>query len=183
MTEPSRQYSVSGYRYGFNGKEQDPETYGQGNIYDYGFRIYNPRLGRFLSVDPLTQKYPWYSPYQFAGYMTTKYVDLDGLEPTETNNPELKKRRPEWWYSVMFINIPYRLTGGDDKFFRRVETDNPVNGYYSPLVDKDKFFGNGNKNDPYKRYANENSQFLLTNENSYKTEKNLVNELLGNFVW
>ncbi len=71
----------SGYRYGFNGKEDDPETYGDGNIYDYGFRIYNPRLGKFLSVDPLTRSYTWYTPYQFAGNMPIYAIDIDGLEP------------------------------------------------------------------------------------------------------
>ncbi len=51
-----------------------------GNCYDYGFRIYNPALGRFLSVDPLSIKYPWYTPYQFAGNKPIIAVDLDGLE-------------------------------------------------------------------------------------------------------
>ena len=40
------------YRYGFNGKENDDEVKGEGNQQDYGMRIYDPRLGRFLSVDP-----------------------------------------------------------------------------------------------------------------------------------
>ena len=70
----------SEYRYGFNGKESDKETYGDGNIYDYGFRIYNPRLGKFLSVDPLTKGYAWYTPYQFAGNKPIVAIDLDGLE-------------------------------------------------------------------------------------------------------
>ena len=70
----------SSYFFGFNGKEQDSETYGEGNIYDYGFRIYNPRLGKFLSVDPLTQSFPWYTPYQFAGNKPIWAIDLDGLE-------------------------------------------------------------------------------------------------------
>jgi RHS repeat-associated protein len=69
-----------GYRFGFNGKEKDNEVSGSGNQYDYGFRIYNPRLGRFLSVDPLFRSYPFYSPYQFAGNMPIAAVDLDGLE-------------------------------------------------------------------------------------------------------
>jgi len=77
---PGRIYTGGGYRYGFNGKEQDPETYGKGNIYDYGFRIYNPRIGKFLSVDPLTASFPWYTPYQFAGNKPIWAIDLDGLE-------------------------------------------------------------------------------------------------------
>jgi RHS repeat-associated protein len=77
---PGRNYSGVNYRYGFNGKEQDDETYGDGNEYDYGFRIYDPRLGRFLSVDPLFKAYPWYTPYQFSGNKPIWAVDLDGRE-------------------------------------------------------------------------------------------------------
>ena len=65
------------YRYGFNGKEKDTE----GPVaYDYGFRIYDPRLVRFKSVDPLTKSFPFYTPYQFAGNKPIYAVDLDGLE-------------------------------------------------------------------------------------------------------
>lgn len=74
------------YRYGFNGKEHDTDPYGQGNVYDYGFRIFNPRLGKFLSVDPLFKSYPWFTPYQFAGNTPIWAVDLDGLEDKKTND-------------------------------------------------------------------------------------------------
>lgn len=36
---------------------------------------------RFLSIDPLTKEYPWYSPYQFAGNDVIANIDLDGAEP------------------------------------------------------------------------------------------------------
>lgn len=64
------------YRYTFNGKEQDAET----DLQDYGFRIYNPALGKFLSVDPLTAIYPMLTPYQFASNTPIQAIDLDGLE-------------------------------------------------------------------------------------------------------
>lgn len=67
-------------RHGFNGKENDRHWAGQ-LIQDYGFRLYNPAIGKFLSVDPLAPEYPWYTPYQFAGNMPIVAVDLDGLEP------------------------------------------------------------------------------------------------------
>jgi RHS repeat-associated protein len=73
-------FATSNYRYGFNGKEMDNEISGSGNQYDYGFRIYNPRLGRFLSVDPLSAKYPFYTPYSFAGNKPIQCIDLDGAE-------------------------------------------------------------------------------------------------------
>ena len=92
MLQPGRSWSSDDYRYGFNGKEMDNEWYGTtppvagmppegtGNSYDYGFRIYNPRYARFLSVDPLADDYPWYTPYQFAGDNPIAFIDLDGLE-------------------------------------------------------------------------------------------------------
>ena len=80
MNMPGRKFSAgSEYRYGFNGKELDKDM--DGNCYDYGFRIYNPALGRFLSVDPLFKSYPWYTPYQFAGNMPIIAIDVDGREP------------------------------------------------------------------------------------------------------
>src|SRR5450432_1383906 len=69
-----------GYRYGFNGKENDADVKGDGDQIDYGMRVYDPRLGRFLSLDPLQVKYPWYTPYQFAGNKPIVAIDKDGLE-------------------------------------------------------------------------------------------------------
>ena len=81
MQMPGRKFSTgSAYRYGFNGKENDNEVKGEGNQIDYGMRIYDPRLGRFLSVDPLFEDYPWYTPYQFAGNSPIVNIDLDGEE-------------------------------------------------------------------------------------------------------
>ena len=74
---------INPYRYGFNGKEKDGEVSGDGNQYDYGFRIYNPRLGKFLSVDPLTKSYPMLTPYQFASNKPINSIDLDGLESAD----------------------------------------------------------------------------------------------------
>jgi len=42
-----RKYNVGGYRFGFNGKENDNEIKRDGTQLDYGMRIYDPRLGKF----------------------------------------------------------------------------------------------------------------------------------------
>jgi RHS repeat-associated protein len=65
--------------YLFNGKElfEDADL----NWYDYGFRNYDPQIGRFTQLDPLADDYPYYTPYQFAGCEPIANVDLDGLEP------------------------------------------------------------------------------------------------------
>lgn len=87
MVMPGRKYQAGTglYRYGFNGKENDNEVKNAGNQQDYGMRIYDTRLGRFLSVDPLTKSYPHYTPYSYAGNKPIKFIDLDGAEEANNN--------------------------------------------------------------------------------------------------
>ena len=77
---PGRQFSSNSYRYGFQGQEKDDEIKGAGNSVNFKFRMHDPRLGRFFSVDPLTSKYPWNSPYAFAENDVIRSIDLEGLE-------------------------------------------------------------------------------------------------------
>jgi RHS repeat-associated protein len=103
------------YRYGFNGKETDNET----GLQDYGERIYNSSIAKFLSADPLIVKgkqYPWYSPYHFAGNTPISAIDLDGLEEFVITNYTFKNSRGntviykiDWVYinsENRFINQP-----------------------------------------------------------------------------
>ncbi len=97
---------IYNYRYTFNGKETDNETGTQ----DYGMRIYNPALAKFLSLDPLSKKFPFYSPYSFAGNKPIIAIDLDGLE------------------EKIVINNSYSLIykGVDGKFHNRKLTEAEV---------------------------------------------------------
>jgi RHS repeat-associated protein len=84
-----RSVADSLYRYGFNSKEKDRELWPEDH-YDYGFRIYNPAIGKFLSVDPLTQQYPMLTPYQFGSNDPISNIDLDGLEGVKSIDNENK---------------------------------------------------------------------------------------------
>ncbi|NBG66001.1 RHS repeat-associated core domain-containing protein [Acidiluteibacter ferrifornacis] len=66
------------YRYGFNGMERDDEMKGSGNSYDFGARIYDPRLGRWMSLDPLFSVQPGFSPYVGFNNNPLIFVDPDG---------------------------------------------------------------------------------------------------------
>jgi RHS repeat-associated protein len=72
-------YGLS-YRFQFNGMERDNETYGEGNTYDYEARIYDPRIGRFLSIDQHTHKYPWLSPYSAFANSPIILTDNNGKD-------------------------------------------------------------------------------------------------------
>lgn len=73
------------YRYGFNGKENDWETKGWQNQLDYGERIYDPRAGRFLSLDPLQKRFPGWSPYSSFIDNPILFIDPKGQGGILTN--------------------------------------------------------------------------------------------------
>jgi RHS repeat-associated protein len=81
MGMPERNYaSTTIYRYGFNGYENDNEIKGQGNSLDFGSRVYDPRLGKWLSLDPLQSKYPNESNYSYVSGNPIIYKDVDGKD-------------------------------------------------------------------------------------------------------
>jgi RHS repeat-associated protein len=86
MIQPNTQNLSGEYKYGFNGQEKDDEIKGESNHYNFTYRGYDSRLGRFTSVDPLTSSYPFYSPYQFASNTPIQAIDLDGLEGVKMIN-------------------------------------------------------------------------------------------------
>ena len=76
MVMPNRQGQSDNYRYGFQGQERDDEIKGDGNSYDFGERMYNPRIIRWSSLDKIRK--PWLSQYQFSSNNPINYVDYDG---------------------------------------------------------------------------------------------------------
>jgi hypothetical protein len=70
---------------------------GTGNQIDYGLRVYDPRIGKFLSVDPLAGRFPFYSSYQYAGNSPIRFIDLDGAETYDNS--------AKYWSGQPLINI------------------------------------------------------------------------------
>jgi RHS repeat-associated protein len=82
MLMPGRHASTADYRYGFNGMEKDDEVKGEGNHLDFGARCLDVRLGRFMTMDPASSKYPEVSDYSFVLNNPIIFIDPDGREVT-----------------------------------------------------------------------------------------------------
>ncbi|MBP9121258.1 MAG: hypothetical protein KBF59_10380 [Ignavibacterium sp.] len=76
MLTPGRNWSAGsadGYRFGFNGMESDDEIHGNELSYSTTYRMYDPRLGRWLSLDPKTRAFE--SP--FVSFSNSPIVKVD----------------------------------------------------------------------------------------------------------
>ncbi|MCB9227854.1 MAG: hypothetical protein H6578_11900 [Chitinophagales bacterium] len=88
MTMPGRSYTSENYRFGFNGMEKDDEVSGDGNQYTTEFRQYDPRLGRWTSLDPLMAQFPHMSPYVAYDNNPVLYTDVYGLSPSSSTKKD-----------------------------------------------------------------------------------------------
>jgi len=82
-----RNANLTDYRFGMNGMEMDNAHKGDGASYTSFFRQYDPRVGRWMSIDPVT--HPWQSPYNAFDANPLYYADpsgADGKGGTVVNN-------------------------------------------------------------------------------------------------
>ena len=132
MEMPNRSGSVENYRYGFNGIEKDDEVKGYSNSLDFGARIYDSRLGKWLSVDALQAKYPFASSYNFVLNTPIQAYDPDGRlvifvngyrpsAPGANIYREIKRKHE------VFKTDKYNYWGEiDDQFKKAIRDDNAV---------------------------------------------------------
>jgi len=79
------------YRYGYNGKEKDDEIKGEANSLDFGARVYDPRVGKFLSTDPRQLEFPFMSPFIYAVDDPIRMIDEDGKGPKPSTGAKLRE--------------------------------------------------------------------------------------------
>ena len=100
-----RTISGDGYRFGFNGMLKDDEIKNvEGSSYDFGARIYDSRVGRFLSLDNFSSKYPHQTPYCFAGNTPIMAIDVNGDSLWVTTSVKNKK-------GIQYITNTIHVTG------------------------------------------------------------------------
>jgi RHS repeat-associated protein len=80
---------VGDYSFGFNGKDRESEF--NSGAYDFGARIHDARLGRWMSVDAEIDKAPDWTPYRFGFNNSTRHSDSNGKFEID---PALKAKYP-----------------------------------------------------------------------------------------
>ena len=100
MEMPGRKVINDNYRFAYNGMELDNEIRGTGNSYTTEFSQYDPRLGRWLSLDPLMGLAPGWTPYRAFFDNPIIFADPSGLYETKREARQARRGAKDAGYEV-----------------------------------------------------------------------------------
>jgi RHS repeat-associated protein len=101
----NRSWSIEEYRNGFQKQEKDKELW-EGAMY-YKYRVEDPRLGRFFSVDPKIAKEPAWSSYRAFFCNPIRFIDPDGQWEWDTWGNLVAQKGDNQLSLMLFLGTDY----------------------------------------------------------------------------
>jgi RHS repeat-associated protein len=89
--------------------EKDDEVKGRGNSYDFGARIYDSRIGRWLSIDRKASALPDYNPYHFVRNNPILRIDPDGNTDYVVHAKVIKDQNGTVIKVIATVDIVYQV--------------------------------------------------------------------------
>ena len=83
---PNTGYASTSNRYLFGGMEK--QYFSSNPTYDFGARMLDGKLGRWMTMDPKTEKYYSMTPYGYCGNNPVSNIDRFGMDYWSTNDPD-----------------------------------------------------------------------------------------------
>jgi|GEM_PF-6303047 len=106
--------NIVGKDYNYKFQEQELQETG---FYAFKWRNYDPSMGRFFNVDPLSEKYAYQSHYNFSENRLTDGREIEGLEYIDIDDMNWDSSR-SWLYNVAHgnfeISVGWNREGSND---------------------------------------------------------------------
>ena len=122
------------YLYKYNSKEWQDEL--GLDWYDYGWRNYDPALGRWINIDPMSEKYFTFSPYNYAGNNPALFIDPDGnyidisyVYKKDKNGKEILDKEGNRILSEVNISITGKVINFSNNDVKMDEATENINAY------------------------------------------------------
>lgn len=122
---PERSYNVafSGNQYKFGSKELDDEN--NLNWYHFEARRYDPEIARFTSIDPLMDKYPSLTPYNYVANNPLRFIDPTGEAFYDAKGKRISEKKA---YSMLMKSISNYLTNAKSNY--KTSYDTRINFFF-----------------------------------------------------
>ena len=106
--------SFDGVRFTFSAKERDPET----GLSYFGSRYYSSDLSVWLSVNPMSDKYPYQSGYVYCGNNPIKVVDPNGEDEWDLEKDGTLSQRPNGRTDVDIIHAKDKNGNNIERYYK-----------------------------------------------------------------
>lgn len=141
------------------------------NYYSFKYRNHDPQIGRFIQIDPLSDKYVYNSTYAFSENKVINGVELEGLEVVLIN----EKKDP----AIYKAGVANTDKSAVHIYAHGTPSNMDVSGNNSWSNKKEDFQGVLNKSDVYQE--NKNSKDLTVIIHSCRAGRSYTDEK-GNYI-
>jgi len=138
------------------------------NYVEFKYRNHDPQIGRFIEIDPLSDKYVHNSTYSFSENKVTAHVELEGLEAWAVN-PTTENGKTVLIATATNANAPFSVTqdGKTTGYFPNAQMNQQLGG---AVVSNGSLLVPVNANGDYKMYDVNAAGGAGTTGFTYKTD-------------